>query len=313
MATSPTTRLVCAMLTVALTVAPLLAQDVKPNSPPDIAHDPVTKAIKGQALTMKAKVTDDKGEIGSVTLFYTLSKDAAPFRVPLKAAGLNYYVGTIDASVLAGVHSLSYYIEAQDSWGATRETPWYVVTFRDPDPGEAPVKSGGESAKIPVPDGGKESSDGIPLGLIAGGAAAVIGGALLIANRDSGGSSSNDDTKPDDPALKQGVYGGAVTTCLTESGQSPNCESHACTITIDAKGKLLTTTLREGQSLTAQLNGNDFTFTASLNDAATGVTGEIFYNGTVLNNNKIVGSITGSRQSPTGSGTFSGSFTANKQ
>lgn len=289
----------------ALLVAPLPAVAAQANAAPEISHDPVTKAVKGQALTMKAKVTDDQKAVSSVTLFYTLSKDAAPFKVPLKPAGLDYYIGTIDAGVLSGVATMSYYIEAQDNWGATRETPWYVVTFRDPLPGDA--VSAGSSNKVAAPE---ESSDHIPLGLIVGGAAAVIGGAFLIAKSDSGGG--GDEPKPDDPSAKQGTYAGTVTTCVTASGQPPSCESHPFGITIDAKGKVLSTDIRQGQTLVSTLHGSDFTLTGSADDGA-GKSGEIYYNGSVINNSKIVGSITGSEQGTNVTGSFSGSFSATKQ
>lgn len=313
MTKSLTHRVLVMVLVSCMAGVPVRAQQAaKPNAPPDIFHEPVTKAIKGQALTMKAKVVDDKGQIGSVTLYYTLSRDAAPFKVQLKPAGLDYYVGTIDAGVLSGVSSLSYYIEAQDSWGATKETPWYVVAFREPTGADA--AAGGGTAKIPAPNEKKdEKGGGVPLGLIAGGAVAVIGGAILIANGGGGGGGGDGGSDPEDPAQKQGNYVGSVTTCLTESGAQPSCESHACTITIDSSGKVLSANLREGQALTDTLSGNEFTLVASADDPITGTTGEIFYNGNVVNNSKIVGSISGSRSSTNSSGTYSGSFSATKQ
>lgn len=277
---------------------------------PVITHDAVKQALKGQPLTLKAKVSGGAG-IQAVTLYYTLSHDAAPFKVSMKSAGLNYYLGTIEGSALAGAPSLSYYIEAEDTAGTVRETPWQVVTLRDPKPGEtnspgapAPLAS----PRVPAPGA---AEDHISLGLIAGGAAAVVGGALLVANNDSGGGGGS--ATPTDPRAAAGTYGGTATTCLTISGAPPTCESHAITITIDTQGKVLSTNLREGQSLTTSLNGSKFTLAASLDDATTGVTGEIFYSGSVLNN-EIVGSISGSQQGGlAGAGSYSGSFSATRQ
>ncbi len=280
------------------------------TSSPLITHDAVKQALKGQALTLKAKVTGGAG-IQAVTLYYTLSRDAAPFKVSMKAAGLDYYLGTIEGAVLAGAPSLSYYIEAEDTAGAVRETPWQVIALRDPKPGEtntpgAPSPLG--TPRVPVP--GAAEDDGISMGLIAGGAAAVIGGALLVANNDSGGGGGDSGTT--DPGAAAGVYSGTATTCLTLSGTPPTCESHAITITIDSQGKVLSTNLREGQSLTDTLSGPNFNLVAGIDGGTNGVTGEIFYHGTVVGK-EIVGSISGSQQGGTaGSGSYSGSFSATR-
>lgn len=83
-----------------------------------ITHDPVPFALRGQPLTLKAKV-QGAAKLESVTLYYALFRDAAPFRVAMKSSGMDYYVGSIEANVLGGVDSVSYYIEAQDD---SRET-----------------------------------------------------------------------------------------------------------------------------------------------------------------------------------------------
>ena len=107
---------------------------------PSISHEPVKQALAGQPLTLKAKVTSTVG-VQAVTLYYTLSKDAAPFKVAMRPAGLDYYLGTIDGAVLTGLPSLSYYIEAEDTAGAVRETPWQVIALRVAKPGEALLRS----------------------------------------------------------------------------------------------------------------------------------------------------------------------------
>ena len=142
------------------------------NLAPQVSHEPVTTAVRGQGVTLKAKVTDDHQKVESVTLYYTLSKDAAPFSVPMKPVGLDLYLGTIEAGVLAGINSLSYYIDAQDDLGATAETPWRVIDIRD-------AKSPPDAAQKIAPSGSEGS--GIHWGYVAAGAVVAGGAALLLA------------------------------------------------------------------------------------------------------------------------------------
>ncbi|HMP73678.1 MAG TPA: hypothetical protein PKE55_10490 [Kiritimatiellia bacterium] len=103
------------------------------GAPIRLEHKPVSWSIRGQPLTLRAQVSGGEGGIESVTLFYALFRDAAPFRVPMTASGMNVFIGTIEAGLLSGVSSISYYIEAQDREGTVEETAWYEVTFRDPE------------------------------------------------------------------------------------------------------------------------------------------------------------------------------------
>ena len=276
-----------------------------------ITHEPVKQAIKGQPLTLKARVTSRTG-VHAATLYYNLSKDAAPFRVAMKPVGLDFYLGTIDGALLAGVPSVSYYLEAEDAAGAVKETPWQVIQLREAKPGEsnAPPPPGG--TRLPAP--GEDQGDGISLGLIAGGAVAVIGGALLIADSDSGGSDDDDGGgSPTDPGAAAGTYQGTATTCLTLSGQAPSCEEHPVTFIIDSQGTVLSDDLVADQALTDRLSGPNFTLVATVGSGTSTLTGQIFFNGSVVNN-QIVGNISGSQSGgPLGPGSYSGSFSARKQ
>ena len=49
--------------------ASCFAQDEERNDRPAISHDPVKVAIRGQPVTVLARVTDDSGLVKSVTLF----------------------------------------------------------------------------------------------------------------------------------------------------------------------------------------------------------------------------------------------------
>ena len=298
-------------LALCLVAGSVPAQTGAQNKAPQIVHTPVTAAVRGQGITLKAKVTDDSGRIEAVTLYYTLSKDAAPFDVVMKPVGLDLYLGTIEAGVLAGVNSLTYYIEAQDDLGATTETPWQMIEVRDP-------KKGADASTPATKIAPSKEEGGATWPYVVGAAVVIGGGAALLASggggggggdssSDGGGSSTN---APGNAAA--GTYGGSATTCTTPDNENPDCESHGMSIVIDSAGKVFSDSLREGDSMKGTLKGSDFTLTSEVNDSDAQLTGEIVYNGTVLGNNRIVGTIGGSATSPTGSVTYSGSFTANK-
>lgn len=283
------------------------------NKPPTIQHDPVTYAIRGQSLTLKAKVSDAAPGVQDVTLYYALFRDAAPFRVPMRSTGLDFYVGTIDAALIKDVETIAYYIEAQDKDGAMAETSWYNVEFRKPD--DAQIK-GSDPLPTPVP-GGTTKQEGVnwkTVGLIAGGAAVIAGGAALLAGGGGGGSSDGGTDNGGGNAItnQAGSYAGTVTTCLTISGQTPQCESHACTIVIDNKGVVFSESLIVGKQLTGNLSGNSFILSGPATADATVTEGTLNFNGTVLSD-RIVGSITGNATTPGGPGSYSGTFSASKQ
>ncbi len=306
--------LVTVVLCSHMAALPLLAEDAKPNAAPEIVHEPVAQGVRGQALTLKAKVTDDKNDVASVTMYYTLAKDAAPFKIPLKPAGLDFYIGTIEGGVLGDIASMSYYVEAQDGWGATRETPWYVVSFKDPKQVAAPPTTAVPLKPVGGPTGkSTKDKDGIPLGIIAGGAVAVIGGALLLS--DSGGGGGGDDNDGGGgggSVTNAGTYAGTIITCQTVSGGTTTCDpTRSIEIVIDSQGTVFSDDLFPGQGLTGSLNGNSFLLSTPINDEVTGSTGEIRYEGAVFGN-QISGRVTGSTQSPTSSSVYTGSFSASR-
>lgn len=281
-----------------------------------IAHDPIPFAVRGQPLTLKAKVTAAE-EPPAVTLYYALFRDAAPFRVSMKATGLGYYVGTVEAGLLTGVDSISYYIEVQDPSGAITETPWYEVDFRDPTAKEKeaamPVPAPAAPAPvIPVsrsaePTPSSQSNWKTPA-LIAGGAAVVLGGAYLLSDSGGGGSDDGGGGSDEDPA---GTYAGSVTRCFAVSNASQQCESHAMQILVDAQKIVFTDTLHPGQQLTGQLNAdNGFVLNASVSGG--GTNGTVVYEGNVVGQ-KILGSVSGSATTPSGEGQYSGTFSSTKQ
>lgn len=281
-----------------------------------ISHKPVSWAVKGQPLTLKAAVSGGVGGIDSVTLYYALFRDAAPFRVNMASTGAGLYVGTIEAGLLTGVSSVSYYIEAQDKEGTLEETPWYDVTFKDPEPGRA--GSGGAMVAPTGAAAGKaapskdEGSSAVTVGLIAGGAAAIAVGAYLIS--DSGGSSDDDDTGGggDDPGDKAGTYSGSATICLTIPPASTTCSNQAMSILIDRNGSVFSDALVPGQQLVGSLQGNSFSLNADMSNPEAGFTGNIIFSGTVVGDSSIVGSVNGSADDNGAAGFYSGEFNASK-
>lgn len=274
-----------------------------------IVHDPVPFAVRGQPLTLRAKV-EGASPPQSVTLYYQLFKDAAPFRVAMKSSGLGYYVGAIEANLLSGVDSVSYYIEAQDADGLLAETEWYVVKFREPRPTDRPAPvvatppapaPAGPAPAIPVSE--DERSGWRTPALIAGGAAVVLGGAYLISQSGGGdGGGGGGDSATNAP----GTYAGTVVFCTTPPAEPTSCDSDPFSLLIDSRNVVFSESIREGQQLTSPLVDNRFTFTAEVEG------GTIVYNGTWINDT-VVGQISGSSTSAAGPIVYSGTFSANKQ
>ena len=274
---------------------------------PVISHNPVTYAVQGQSLTLKAKVTQDKPGVQAVSLYYALFRDAAPFRVPMKATGLNVYVGTIDSVMIKDVKTIAYYIEAQDMNGATAETPWYNVEFKKAD---ASTPATNETPAAPAGASTDTNSNWATYALIGGGAAAVIGGAVIVANSGSGsGSSGGGATSTNSFA---GTYGGTAAKCLTMSGQSPSCESHPVTFQVDSKNAILSADLQPGTPLTANVDSSGNFFMSVPVHGSNFVSGVIDFNGTIVDG-QINGQISGSVTTTNSAGVYQGNFNAAKQ
>jgi hypothetical protein len=100
------------------------------NSSPTIQHEPVTVAVKGQSVSVLARVTPGKAPIKTVTLNYTPSRDAAPLQQQMTPSNGGVYVATIPAENFVKATSLSYYIEAVDNTDEWAETKWHQVQIR---------------------------------------------------------------------------------------------------------------------------------------------------------------------------------------
>ncbi len=291
-----------------LLIAAAVAQDQK-NKPPAISHQPVQTAIRGQPLSVLAKVTDDSGSVKTVTLFYSLTKDAAPFRVPMKSSGTSMYYGTIPPSLMTDAESISYYIEALDYVDATSESPWYTVRIRDTsskEKSETEARAPAPAAPVAPAAPKREGANLLGLGVIAGGAAAVLGGALLVAaNKDS----DDDGGGQGDLA---GTYQGAITECAATNGAASQCARHNMTITIDSGGKAQSDSIRSGEHLESTVQNNRFTFTAAIGGDTNGLVGSIQYQGTVFTDGTISGDVVGDAESASNFVQYSGFFSASK-
>lgn len=301
----------------------LLAGGTAAQAALTIRHTPITRAVPDQPLTLKAVIAGGEGAVANATLHVALFRDAAPFRVPMNATGMDVFVGTIRADLVRGANSFSYFISAEDARGNYAETDWQDVTFQAPAPRQPPAAtpppvvqptgSGTAGAPPAAPPRSANRNEGMSaatVGIIAGGAAAIGIGAYLVSDSGGGdGGGSSNDGEPDEAAA--GTYNGTVNICLTPDGSPSECEARPAAILIDANGQVFSDTVQPGQSLSAGLSGNAFTLQASVNDPASGTTGTILYSGDVVGN-RIVGTISGTADINGVSGIYSGSFSLSR-
>jgi hypothetical protein len=294
----------CAALAAGLCRPTALAQDVPANHPPAISHEPVVVAARGQSISIRAAVTDEDGTVKSVSLFYSTSKDSAPFRLAMQDTGAGLFFRSIAPNLVAGLTQLAYYIEATDDQGAVSETPWHTIRIQGSQvAADAAGMAGGPAAPK---DGGSWKKTA----LIAGGTALLVGGgvALAASGGDSGGGSSGGSGSSTNFV---GAYFGSATTCLSMAGASATCKTEGISITVAPGGVVSSDTLYPGQNLSGRMNGADFTLTASIGE--TNRTGEIRFRGTALTG-RLTGSIEGSVVTTSGDqGTYSGTFNATRQ
>ena len=306
-----------------LTNSPCLAQNKPTNRPPVIKHEAISTAVKGQSISVRAVVTSQPSSIKSVTLLYTQSKDAAPFKIAMQEAGAGSYFGVIPSSLIKGLNEFSYYIEAIDVNEMVSETPWHTVKLQVPQQSVAPpIQSAPPVVVAPHPGANtsparqvetpKESWSWKGPAIIAGSAAAVVGGALLIANSGNNSDSSDDSSGSGGTSITNaGTYTGTATRYLEMTGGTPSSESYAITITVISSGTVTSDNLHPGSHMEDALSGTEFQMNGTVSDA--NLTGQIVYSGTLLSG-RITGSIAGAVTSSTGTnGTYSGIFSATKQ
>jgi hypothetical protein len=274
-----------------------------------IEHAPVGVGIRGQSIVLRAHVTNETRTIKQVVLFYAVSRDAAPYKTAMRESGTGWFTGTIPADLTAGPKQILYYIEARDASEATAETAWYTIDLKSPQSAAtapALVAPLVPAAAAEPPKDGKSSWK--KPALIAGGVL-LVGGAALALSGGGGGGGDDNDTPAGTTTNMAGTYSGTATTCFQPPGGSSSCSTRAVAITIDSAGNVTSDSLREGAHLEGRLSGANFLLVAPV--AEDGLTGEIQYLGTVVNN-RVAGSIQGTATTAGGTGTYSGNFSTTK-
>jgi len=258
--------------------------------PPTIRHEPPAFAVRGQPLIVRALVTDTQKAIRAVRLFYAISRDAAPFEIPMEHSGDGHYIAVLPPHLFAGVEQFSYYIEATNAEEFAAETPWYTVRLRTLDASPTPQEATGRRPRWVAP------------AAIGGVALALAGAAIALANNDNGGSSP--------PADPSGTYSGPLELVVRDPGASPIVINREVILYIAPDGRVVSDTLHSGGTVSGQLTGASFSITAPVNEP--GVTGQIVYTGTV-SDQRIYGTVQGTRTTAAGEGTYSGYFTLQKR
>ena len=271
-----------------------------PTAALKIDHSPVTIAVRGQDVLFRVRVVPGAQPVKAVTLFYSVSRDAAPYKLAMQASGAGWFTGSISADMTAGLNQILYYIEARDTSDVTAETPWHTIAVKNPGSGVAPPANPAPATVNQKPPAQEESSWTKPA-LIAGGVILAGGTALALASGGGGGGGSSG--SPTNAAA--GTYGGTVTTCEQPPGSGSVCSSHAMTVLIDNTGMVSSDALYEGKHLEGKLSGSNFLLSTPV--SGTNGTGEIQFLGTVVDN-RIAGSVQGSFTSASGVGTYSGNF-----
>jgi hypothetical protein len=98
-------------------VARIVAKDDKP---PVIEHTPVIESLEGNAIAIKAKITDDVGVKGA-TLYYRQKGAVDWTSLPLQANGIQYSATIPSSDVVKGV--IEYYIYGEDTGGNHANSP----------------------------------------------------------------------------------------------------------------------------------------------------------------------------------------------
>lgn len=310
-------NLVRILLILSLAGLPAFQLHAAADPRPRIEHAPVSVAVRGQSIVLRAQVTGERQAIEKVTLFYAVSRDAAPFKAPMQNIGGASFTGTIPADLTAGLDTMLYYIEARDAADATAETPWYTIQLRSPSAAPvAPTPAVTAPAPAAVPPatpaatvsgtndqaGGKSSWSKSAL---AAGGVLLVGGAIVALSQGGGGGGGGGGSSTNAGS----TFSGTATVCFQPPDAASTCTPHPIAITIDQDGNVASDTLQEGTHLEGKLSGSNFLLVGSVQE--TNRTGEIQYLGTVVND-RIAGSIQGSATTPSGTGTYSGNFSAAK-
>ena len=191
---------------------------------PKIRHEPVKVAVKGQPISILARVTPGSARIKSVTLHHTTSRDAAPLKQEMTSSGGGIYAGSIPAHHFTTAPRLSYYIEAVDENDEWAETRWHEVQVQTSRPEKVPVvidhtpertavtrvEAGRNDADTRVPAGRRpvrEDRQGISTTTMIIGGVLAAGAGVAIAAGVGGGGGGGDNGGGGEP-MDAGDTGG---------------------------------------------------------------------------------------------------------
>lgn len=213
-----------AMLALAALASAGWAQQQGAAQGPSIVHEPPRFAVKGQPLSILAKVQAGNSPIKAVSLHYSPSRDTAPIKQPMTSAGPNVYVATVPSTHMSSMPSVWYYIEAVDQQDEWAETEWHQVQVggqREPDPTPAAAKQSPAGPGVPTVTPSQEKHGASTGKLIAGGVLAAGAAVAIIAASGGGGSSdgggggtdgSSNDTSKCADSDAAGIWVGADTS-----------------------------------------------------------------------------------------------------
>jgi len=296
------------------------AEDTKPV----IQHEPVPSLVAGEPLRIKARITDDQTIIDA-ELYFSLSKDSLPTRIPMESITKDEYAGAIGAHLLEGSKQFYYYLRAMDNTSNNTETTTHTVQIQPlkppaPPPPELVVVTPVVSAPDPVPEPVRppvsspdNKGGGISRPALWVGAGLAAAGGAAWALSDSGG---NDEDSGDDFNDVAGTYQGSATICLQANNASGSCETTPMTIIVSSDGRIYSETLRYGFPGEDQLTA-DRTFRFEIEEVVSNAVSVIRYSGRI-EGTRISGTIEGARTGSTtndagNSAVYSGYFSTTRR
>ena len=341
MKTNPFPRVLTVLL--ALALLPFSAPAV-----PVVQHSPVPTAEQGHPFGLRAAVRDATARVESVTLFYSASRSATPFRAPMSSSGAGLWYGSVPGHLVGPGPELFYYIQAENADGETADTPWYTVRVVPPSdspsaasiPSASAVAAKAQSASVPpaaqaarrvqdqragsaAAQAAQDRSDNskkywIAAGVIAGGAVAV-GGAIALSDSSSGGGSGS--SSSGSGTVTNGHFGGNYRVTFTpSSGASPPADSTAPASTSDSglvnfyvKGSSVEIVgLWGSEVLQGTLSGTMFSAAANVSARASFPAADLTVSGQ-FSGTSCTATVNGTSTDASTPGAFTGSVTASRR
>jgi pimeloyl-ACP methyl ester carboxylesterase len=104
---------------------------ILPNMAPAITHTPLTSALPGQAITVRATILDNTNTLALAKLHYRQTGQLSFIEASMISTGGNEYEGTIPGAFVTA-NGVDYYISAADNFGVTsysgtRDVPHHII------------------------------------------------------------------------------------------------------------------------------------------------------------------------------------------